>query len=50
MRVAKWMLAAMCVVASVTAMGQTRLVHLQVDNLDRPLGIDDATPRFSCFC
>jgi alpha-L-rhamnosidase len=22
-------------------------VHLQVDNLDRPLGIDDATPRFS---
>lgn len=22
-------------------------VHLQVDNLDQPLGIDDATPRFS---
>ena len=22
-------------------------VHLQVDNLDRPVGIDDATPRFS---
>src|SRR5579862_488536 len=22
-------------------------LHLQVDNLDHPLGIDDATPRFS---
>ena len=22
-------------------------VHLQVDNLTQPLGIDDATPRFS---
>jgi len=46
MRTAKWMLA-MCVVATVTASGQRGPAHLQVDNLDRPLGIDDATPRFS---
>ena len=47
MRFAKWMLVAMCVVASAMAGGQTGPVHLQVDNLDQPLGIDDATPRFS---
>ena len=47
MRVAKWMLAGVCIVSSVMAMGQAGVVHLQVDNLDRPLGIDDATPRFS---
>jgi alpha-L-rhamnosidase len=47
MRVAKWVLAAVCGAASVMAGGQTGPVHLQVDNLDRPLGTDDATPRFS---
>ena len=41
-------LAAMVVAAAVMAMGQAGSpVHLQVDNLDRPLGIDDAAPRFS---
>lgn len=29
------------------ASGQAGPAHLQVDNLDRPLGIDDLTPRFS---
>ena len=47
MRFAKWMLAAMCVAMGVMAGGQTGPAHLQVDNLDTPLGIDDATPRFS---
>ncbi|MBS1806117.1 MAG: family 78 glycoside hydrolase catalytic domain [Acidobacteria bacterium] len=47
MRFAKWMLASMCVTASLVAGGQTGPVHLQVDNLDKPLGIDDLTPRFS---
>ena len=47
MRIAKWMLALMFAGASVVASGQMRPVHLQVDNLDRPLGIDDVTPRFS---
>jgi len=41
------MLAAMCLVASVAAGGQTGPAHLQVDNLDKPLGIDDPAPRFS---
>ncbi|HTM17438.1 MAG TPA: family 78 glycoside hydrolase catalytic domain [Terracidiphilus sp.] len=47
MRFGKWMLAAMCLVASVAAGGQTGPAHLQVDNLDKPLGIDDPAPRFS---
>lgn len=47
MRIAKWMLAAVCIAVSATVVAQSGLVHLQVDNLDRPLGIDDATPRFS---
>lgn len=47
MRIAKWMLAAVCVGVSATVVAQNGPVHLQVDNLDRPLGIDDATPRFS---
>ena len=47
MRFAKWMLTAICVVVSGMASGQAGPVHLQVDNLDKPLGIDDATPRFS---
>jgi alpha-L-rhamnosidase len=38
-----WMFAGVSVMAS----GQMGPVHLQVDNLDRPLGIDDVTPRFS---
>jgi alpha-L-rhamnosidase len=34
--------------AGITAYGQAAgPVHLQVDNLDDPLGIDDASPRFS---
>ena len=47
MRFANRMLAAICVTATLTAGGQTGPVHLQVDNLDKPLGIDDPTPRFS---
>jgi alpha-L-rhamnosidase len=47
MRFGKWMLAAMCLVASVAAGGQAGPAHLQVDNLDKPLGIDDPAPRFS---
>lgn len=47
MRIAKWTLAAVCVAVSATVVAQTGPVHLQVDNLDRPLGIDDAAPRFS---
>ena len=47
MRSAKWMLATMCFAASAMAGGQAGPVHLQVDNLDRPLGIDDPMPRFS---
>jgi alpha-L-rhamnosidase len=47
MLISKWMLAGVCVSGSLIAGGQTGPVHLQVDNLDRPLGIDDATPRFS---
>ena len=39
--------AAVCVVSSMVGLGQGGPVHLQVDNLDRPLGIDDPTPRFS---
>ena len=34
-------------VAGVMAFAESGPVHLQVDNLDHPLGIDDATPRFS---
>lgn len=44
--VAAWI----CVAASVAASGQggpAGPAHLQVDGLTRPLGIDDATPRFS---
>jgi len=33
--------------AGVEAGGQSGPVHLRVDNLARPLGIDDVTPRFS---
>ena len=33
--------------AGAFAFGQGGPVHLQVDNLDHPLGIDDLTPRFS---
>jgi len=47
MRFAKWMLAAFWVGMCMVAGGQTGPVHLQVDNLEKPLGIDDATPRFS---
>ena len=47
MRFAKWVLAVVFVSAGMMACGQTGPVHLQVDNLDKPLGIDDATPRFS---
>lgn len=47
MRFAKLMLTATCFAASLTAGGQAGPVHLQVDNLEKPLGIDDATPRFS---
>src|SRR4051812_46705068 len=47
MRFAKWMLVGVYVAASVMAGGQTGPLRLQVDNLDKPLGIDDATPRFS---
>ncbi|HEY2472279.1 MAG TPA: family 78 glycoside hydrolase catalytic domain [Terracidiphilus sp.] len=39
---------AVFVASAAMAIGQAGPpVHLQVDNLDRPLGIDDATPRFS---
>ena len=47
MRFAKWMLAAVFVSAGVMAGGQTGPVNLQVDDLNKPLGIDNATPRFS---
>src|SRR4051794_30767549 len=47
MRFTKWMLAAVLLAAGMMAGGQTGPVHLQVDNLEKPLGIDDATPRFS---
>jgi alpha-L-rhamnosidase len=47
MRFAKWMLTAICVAVSGIASGQAGPVHLQVDNLEKPLGIDNTTPRFS---
>jgi len=47
MRFVKWMAAAVCAGASIAASGQTGPAHLEVDNLDKPLGIDDLTPRFS---
>ena len=40
-------LAGVLVATSAMAIGQAGPVHLQVDNLDQPLGIDDGTPRFS---
>lgn len=39
--------AGVLVATSAMAIGQAGPVHLQVDNLDQPLGIDDGTPRFS---
>ena len=39
--------AGILVATSAMAIAQAGPVHLQVDNLDRPLGIDDGTPRFS---
>lgn len=47
MRFAKRLLTAVCVAVSAMASSQTGPGHLQVDNLDAPLGIDDATPRLS---
>src|SRR5580704_1587805 len=41
------MVAAGKLLAQGDAMAQIGPMHLQVDNLTRPLGIDDATPRFS---
>jgi alpha-L-rhamnosidase len=40
-------MAAVLVLVGAMAFGQAGPVHLQVDNLDRALGIDDATPRLS---
>jgi alpha-L-rhamnosidase len=42
-----WVTAAFLVGAGLMASGQAGPMHLQVDNLNRPLGIDDATPHFS---
>ncbi len=53
MRGMAWMWAGLCLAASLMAWGQggataqSGPVHLQVDDLQRPLGIDDARPRFS---
>jgi alpha-L-rhamnosidase len=53
MEMGRWreLVAAFCLVWGAVAMGQAAgqsgPVHLQVDNLDRPLGIDDSTPQFS---
>ncbi len=45
-----WMWVGACAAASLAMFGQatrTGPVHLQVDDTRQPLGIDDATPRFS---
>ena len=54
MRALMWRAVVGIAALSVAAWGQEGAVsgsagpmHLQVDNLDRPLGIDDATPRFA---
>ena len=53
MRVIKWLCAAVCISAGLVTSAQgpasttTGPVHLQVDDLQHPLGIDDVTPRFS---
>jgi alpha-L-rhamnosidase len=50
MRYLAWMWVGILAVGTLAARGQGTAagpVHLQVDNLNRPLGIDDATPRFS---
>lgn len=39
--------AGVLIARSATVIAQAGPVHLQVDNLDRPLGIDDGTPGFS---
>jgi alpha-L-rhamnosidase len=53
MRGMAWVWAGLCLAASLMALGQDGTtpqsgpVYLQVDDLQRPLGIDDASPRFS---
>jgi alpha-L-rhamnosidase len=50
MRTVGWVWVGVCLAGSLVARAQDGAsgpVHLQVDNLTRPLGIDDATPRFS---
>ena len=42
-----WSAIGVLVLVGTMAFGQGGPVHLQVDNLTRPLGIDDLTPRFS---
>ena len=49
----KWVCSAVCVAVSLMTAAQSPTarpagpIHLRVDDLQRPLGIDDATPRFS---
>ena len=53
MRVIKWLCAAVCISVglAMSAQGPTATitgpVHLQVDDLQHPMGIDNPTPRFS---
>ena len=51
MRAMDWLCTGLCVAGSLLAQGQSTVpvgpVHLLVDDMQRPLGIDDATPRFS---
>ena len=50
MRTMGWVWVVVCLAGSLMARAQdgpSGPAHLQVDNLTRPLGIDDGTPRFS---